>query len=59
VWFQKAADLGNTNAMLSLGLFYEDGRGGLPRSREQARNWYQKASDGGNEYAKTRLRYLK
>ncbi len=41
--------------MTYLGGLYETGRGGLPKDYAQARQWYQKAADAGNAWAKNAL----
>jgi hypothetical protein len=42
-WYQKAADKGNSSAMINLGSLYEGGRG-VKQDSVQALNWYRKAS---------------
>ena len=43
-WYQKAADLNNTDAMFKLGVRYQNGEG-VEQSAERAFEWYQKAAD--------------
>lgn len=47
VWFQKAAGLGNAEAMLRIGFLYSNGAG-VPEDDAQAAAWYRKASDRGH-----------
>lgn len=47
-WWRKAADLGNSDAMVILGMCYERGNAVIPKDDYQALNWYQKAADSGN-----------
>jgi TPR repeat protein len=54
-WLQKGAYGGSSTAMYYLGVFHEEGRAGLPKSRTEARNWYRKSSDLGNPEAKKAL----
>lgn len=51
--YRAAADAGNTEAMLVLGAFHEEGF--LPKSKDQANVWYRKAAEGNNERAAFRL----
>src|SRR5262249_16065093 len=46
-WYEKAADRGNVDGMLSLALFYDVGFG-VPQDYAKAREWYQKAADNGD-----------
>ena len=46
-WYRKAAEAGNAAAMYNLAFFYENGRGGLPKSRSIALDWYQEAAEAG------------
>ncbi len=52
--FEKAAALGDGEAMCRLGLLSEEGLGG-PRNYAVARDWYQKAIAAGDPYAPTCL----
>jgi hypothetical protein len=47
VWFKKAADAGNSTAMLNLGLMYSEGTG-VNQSDAQALRWWGKAASAGN-----------
>jgi TPR repeat protein len=47
---EKAADGGNQDAMNNLGELYYYGHG-VTRDYGKAREWYQKAADGGNTNA--------
>jgi TPR repeat protein len=53
-WHEKAAAKGNTNAMVSLGIIYENARD-VARDRAKARAWFEKAAKLGNEKAKSHL----
>ena len=53
VQYRAAADAGNTDAMMALGILHEGGF--LPGGKEQANAWYRKAADAGNERAAFRL----
>jgi TPR repeat protein len=46
-WFEKAADDGNTGAMIHLGCLYEQGLG-VAQDYGKALEWFQKAVDAGN-----------
>ena len=56
--YMLAADQGSAIGQAGLGVFYEDGRGGLPQDDAQAVVWYHKAADGGNAYAMAYLGYM-
>lgn len=49
-WYQRAVDLGSTDAMLSLGGFYEDGTG-VAQDFDRALELYNTALEKGNESA--------
>lgn len=51
---REAAGAGDASAMLTMGAYYEAGKG-LPKSYEQAFNWYRKAMDAGNADAAYQL----
>jgi TPR repeat protein len=51
VWFEKAANAGNVEAMTELGLCYELGCG-VEQSDERALDWYTKAANLGHPTAK-------
>jgi TPR repeat protein len=53
--FQDAAKDGNALAMYNVGVMYENGRGGLPKDLNIAKQWYQCAADNGEERAKNAL----
>jgi TPR repeat protein len=46
-WYQKAADKGSVDAMVSLGVLYASGQG-FTQDYAKAREWYQKAADKGS-----------
>jgi TPR repeat protein len=50
-WFEKAADKGNTDAMLALARIHREGLG-TARNQDLAQSWQEKA-----EKADSRLRY--
>lgn len=50
-WFERAAELGNIESMVELGLCYELGCG-VEQSDEQALDWYTKAANLGHATAK-------
>ncbi len=56
-WYQKAAELGNTVAMYTLGYMYEHGLG-VEQDYAKAMEWYQKAADGGDVHAKNHISIL-
>jgi len=39
-------------------MMYDGGRGGLPKDHEQAMNWYRKAANLGDKFAKDKLKGL-
>jgi len=55
--FRRAAGRGHAYAQYSLGLMYDHGYG-VKRDLGEARRWYQKAADGGDSRATTRLATL-
>jgi TPR repeat protein len=46
-WYEKAADKGSVDAMVSLGVLYANGQG-VAQDYAKARQWYQKAADKGS-----------
>jgi TPR repeat protein len=56
-WYQKAAEAGNTDAMINLGVMYGTGRG-VTRDYGKARQWYQKAIEAGSTDAMNNLGLL-
>ncbi len=54
LWFKKAADKGNKEAMYQIGLLYQEGFG-LNADEEEAKKWFRKAADKGHEEAKAKL----
>jgi len=56
-WFQKAAALGDSSAMLGIGLLYENGHG-VPRDLTKARIWLEKSAKLGNLLAQNELTKL-
>ncbi len=56
--YRLAADQGYARAQDNLGLFYEQGRGGLPKDYAQAARLYRLAADQGHPAASGNLRGL-
>ena len=54
-WYERAAQQTNLVAIGSLGVFYMNGRGGLPRDYPLAERFLKQAMDGGNIRAKLNL----
>jgi hypothetical protein len=52
---QRLSRQGDTLAQMTLGMFYRDGIGGIPRNAERARYWFQQAADAGDESAREAL----
>jgi TPR repeat protein len=46
--YRLSADQGNAYAQAILGIFYEQGRGGLPKAEREAARLYRLAADQGN-----------
>jgi hypothetical protein len=57
-WYKKAADLGNSNAEISIGLMYETGEG-VERDYSKAKDWYEKAKTHGDTSADESLLRIK
>ncbi len=53
-WFEKAAEQGNVNAQLKLGMMYTQGKGVLKDSKEAA-HWFKKAALQGYSNAQFNL----
>jgi len=51
LWFHRAADHGNSNAMAFIGAAYIKGQDGLKADQGEAVRWLRKASDLGNPVA--------
>lgn len=49
---------GNAQAQFSLGLIYEEGRGGIKRDLAYALSWYEEAARNGLKVATDRIRNL-
>ena len=56
-WLKKAAEEGNTTAMVNLGRLYEQGLG-VAQDFDKALEWFQKAGGAGNRDAKINFRRL-
>ena len=54
--YKLAADQGYVRAQARLGLFYENGRGGLARDDREAARFYKFAADQGDATAKVKPR---
>ena len=46
-WYRKAAEQGNSDGLVGLGLIYDGGKG-VPQDYTQAIYWYRKAAEQGN-----------
>jgi uncharacterized protein len=57
-WFQKAAEEGNTDAMIGLGRLHQQGLG-VAQDHRKALQWFQKAADAGNTDAMITLSALR
>lgn len=57
-WFQMAANRGEAEGQLYMGIMYQEGRGGLPQSDSDAVDWYRRAAGQGNAIAQTNLGWL-
>ena len=53
--FELAANLNHTKAMLELSYYYYKGMGKLPKNRDTALMWIQKAADAGDVDAREKL----
>ena len=56
--YRLSADQGNAYAQAILGIFYEQGRGGLPEDEREAARLYRLAADQGITRAQSALRRL-
>ena len=50
--YRKAAEQGDAKAQHNLGVFYEDGTGGVAKDLTKAAEWYSKAAKQGDEGSK-------
>jgi len=57
-FLQSSAEAGNANAQEQLGLFHEQGMGGLPKDIMKATEWLERAAAGGSTRAQARLGLL-
>ena len=53
-WCRKAAELGDADAQYNLGVMYSEGHG-VPQSNAEAKVWFEKAAEQGNEDAQSIL----
>lgn len=56
-WLRRSAAKGSVSAMVELAKIYEEGKL-VPKSDYMAMQWYHRASDEGDEYAKSRFEEL-
>ena len=56
-WYEKAANLGNTEAMYGLGTMFDLGKG-VDKNERAAFNWYKEAADAGFVPAMVELGYM-
>lgn len=56
-WYRRAAKKGNTRAYLNIGFMYMDGLG-VPKDRQKALGWFQKAQKAGDKDAEPLIRLL-
>ena len=56
-WLRRSASNGSVSAMIELARLYENGII-IPKSDLKAMQWYHRAADEGNEYAKSRFEEL-
>lgn len=56
-WYTKAAKLGHIHSIRTLGNAYQDGYG-VHKDLTQARYWFEKGSELGDDYSKKRLEKL-
>jgi len=54
-YYEKAASLGHVAAGYNLGVYYAQGRGGLPKDPSRARQLFLKAADHGLLQAKAAI----
>ena len=52
--YRMSADAGDAEAMLNLGVMYENGRG-VPKDEAEAVRWYRKSADAGDTKAMLNL----
>ena len=57
-WYRRAAGKDQAHALLRLGLFHRDGRGGLEKSRTEARRFLERAAFRGLAEAQYQLACL-
>ena len=56
--YRKAAEQGDAKAQHNLGVFYEDGTGGVAKDLTKAAEWYSKAAKQGDAKAQNNLGLL-
>ncbi|XP_071951720.1 uncharacterized protein [Antedon mediterranea] len=57
--YNKAAMNGHSEAQCCMGRFHQLGLGGIPANRTEAKAWFSKASENGNQEAKESLASLR
>lgn len=57
-WYEKAAEGGQPNAPINLGLIYLEGRPGLEPDMKRAAFWFAQAAEGGNPWGSVHLASL-
>lgn len=57
-WYRKAAERGYEPAQTSLGACYVYGLCGITKNYEEARKWFYRAIENGDETAKYYLKHL-
>ena len=53
-WYRKAAEQGDANAQVNLGVCYDKGQG-VKQDHDEAAKWYRKAAEQGDAQAKAYL----
>ena len=57
-WYEKAAEMGDTDSMATLGYAYANGDKGLEQDYIKAAEWLEKAAEKGNTYAMSGIGYM-
>lgn len=57
-WYEKAAEMGDTDSMATLGYAYANGDKGLEQDYIKAAEWFEKAAEKGNTYAMLGIGYM-
>ena len=56
-YYRLAADQGDPDGQVNLGVMYDNGRG-VPQDDEQAAHYYRLAADQGDAYAQDQLKEM-